>query len=158
AGLAAAHEAGLVHRDVKPDNILIGSDRVRVVDFGIALDREAPDGTRAGTPSYMAPEVLAGERATEASDQYSLGVTFFEALYGKRPGAADEAPPASWERAVIARAMADAPADRFPSLDALIAELDRDRRRRRRALAIAVPTVIAAGAIATIALRSHAAT
>ena len=80
SGIAAAHAAGLVHRDIKPDNILIGTDRTRVVDFGLAY---AGDGS--GTPLYMAPEVLAGEPATPASDQFSFGVTLYEALYGKRP-------------------------------------------------------------------------
>jgi eukaryotic-like serine/threonine-protein kinase len=84
-GLAAAHAAGLVHRDIKPDNILVGHDRTRVVDFGLANTQADGDGTSAGTPFYMAPEVLAGSAATPASDQFSFGVTMYEALYGKRP-------------------------------------------------------------------------
>jgi tetratricopeptide (TPR) repeat protein len=76
----------LIHRDIKPDNILIGEDRARVVDFGLAHDRRGGDhGASAGSPSYMAPEVLADEPATEASDQFSFGVTLYEALYGVRP-------------------------------------------------------------------------
>jgi hypothetical protein len=104
-GLAAAHARGLVHRDFKPDNVLVGSDgRVRVTDFGLArLELEPEDtpsaeerraarplsmtetGMLLGTPAYMAPEQLKGLSVDGRSDQFSFCVALFEALCGRRP-------------------------------------------------------------------------
>ncbi len=113
-GLAAAHAAGLVHRDFKPDNVLLGTDgRVRVADFGLAralgTEEGLPAETRAtiaraqlelstspmspltrtgavmGTPMFMAPEQHLGERADERSDQFSFCVALYHALYGEWP-------------------------------------------------------------------------
>jgi serine/threonine protein kinase/tetratricopeptide (TPR) repeat protein len=104
-GLAAAHAAGLVHRDFKPDNILVGEDgRVRVTDFGLARASDTQDipstvgprtgpvaaeltepGLVMGTPPYMAPEQTAGRRADAKMDQFAFCVTLFEALHGERP-------------------------------------------------------------------------
>jgi serine/threonine-protein kinase len=89
-GLAAAHAAGLVHRDVKPANLLMGRDGlVKITDFGIAhAAGSAPitqAGTLVGTPAYLAPERAAGQPATPASDLYSLGIVAFECLTGTLP-------------------------------------------------------------------------
>ncbi|HWB74453.1 MAG TPA: serine/threonine-protein kinase, partial [Nannocystaceae bacterium] len=107
-GLAAVHDAGLVHRDVKPDNVLVDrTGRARVTDFGLArIDRDSPQpasapvqapidpgpgleltrtGTRLGTPAYMACEQLRGEGATARSDQFGFCVSFWECLWGERP-------------------------------------------------------------------------
>ena len=87
AGLSAAHERGVLHRDLKPANIMIdGHGRARITDFGIAM--AIGDDTQpveiVGTPAYMAPEQLAGERATVRSDIYSLGLILYEVCSGKR--------------------------------------------------------------------------
>ena len=180
SGLAAAHAVGLVHRDIKPDNILVGDDRTRVVDFGLAhasvshAEDEALSG--AGTPSYMAPEVLGGAPATPAADQFSFGVTLFEALYGVRPhggasrdelriaalaastasaGTSMRAAP-TWLHAIASRALAGDPRDRFASMDDLATALGHDRRRQRW-LAIAIAGALAAtGVGAFVATRVRA--
>jgi tetratricopeptide (TPR) repeat protein len=103
SGLQAAHEAGLVHHDVKPSNIMLGDDgRVRLLDFGLAhagdeyaqpppdsRDAVGPEsdesGLLVGTPGYVSPEQIDGLPADARSDQFSFCVTLFEALYGERP-------------------------------------------------------------------------
>jgi len=144
-GLAAAHAAGIVHRDVKPDNVVIAhAGRVAVADFGLAVlrDRQAAGeltGASAlvGTPAYMSPEQLWAQPSGPASDQFSFAVMAYEALIGAHPfggrtlderrRAVERGPPRA--RGPVARALRRAlevdPAARYPSLDALLTALDR---------------------------------
>src|SRR5205807_8756694 len=115
--LAAAHAAGLVHRDFKPDNAIVGDDgRVRVVDFGLACVAASSDGDSdarvpvAGTPYYMAPEQAAGVAVTAAADQYSFCVALDEALAGDAPIAGTTPPPLPrWMATILERGRAAQP-------------------------------------------------
>jgi serine/threonine-protein kinase len=158
-GLAAAHRAGVVHRDVKPGNVLIARNgRVVITDFGIAETAHAQVDGSSGTPQYMAPEQVEGREVTPRSDVFSFGVTAFECLIGRRPFLArskdqllrdhrDGAPDLLSLDASLPRALAELvnrcllldPRLRFPSAEPIAELLDRmeedDLARKRRVLA-----------------------
>lgn len=223
-GLAAAHEAGVMHGDFKPDNVMVATDgRVLVMDFGLSrsMSRQARASTetaipaitddldsgaseawlsasddslhaapldddelgewdtadadadastarlrrRAGTPAYMAPELLAGIGGDARSDQFSLCVTVYKALFGQRPYGGRtpseiafrvarndlrQCPPGydvpSWVHAAVTRGLAIEPDDRWRSVSALVNVfahgLAQRRRRRQRAIAVAVSLAV----------------
>jgi tetratricopeptide (TPR) repeat protein len=150
SALDAAHAAGIVHRDVKPANLLLdGRNHLHVADFGVAsavgLDSFTQTGTIVGTAGYLSPEQAKGERATAASDLYALGVVAWELLTGRRPFAAESAtaealahvnapvPSPSQANpelprqldAIFERALAKDPRARYPTAAELVGDLRR---------------------------------
>jgi tetratricopeptide (TPR) repeat protein len=178
-GLAAAHAQGIVHRDFKPDNVMVDRHgRARVMDFGLArmsgslpvlepADLKAHARTSAsdveltqigavmGTPAYMSPEQFLGAATDGRSDQFGFCVALWEGLYGSRPHRGEtfndlalristgelETPTRSdvptWVRNVVARGLRPDPAERWPSMEALLDALHRDPTRWRRRAAVA---------------------
>jgi eukaryotic-like serine/threonine-protein kinase len=177
-GIAAAHAEGILHRDVKPDNMMIdGRGRARVMDFGLArseVERPAPAplapvqdstettlpreserlvvtraGAIVGTPRYMAPEQFERGAIDARADQFGFCVALWEGLYGERPFAGEDisqivgavtrgerrSPPKgrhvpAFVRRALERGLSTRPEDRWPTMDALLAELSRDPTRR----------------------------
>ena len=162
--LDAAHDAGVVHRDIKPGNLLLDErDRLAIADFGIARlameDQLTMTGQVLGTASYISPEQAVGEAATPASDRYALAIVAFELLTGSKPFQAEhfaaqarahveDPPPLATERDpslparvddVLDRGMAKEPGERWESAAAMVDALD-DAMGSSRAAAAAPPT------------------
>ncbi|CAN5621402.1 hypothetical protein BH11MYX1_BH11MYX1_54220 [soil metagenome] len=147
-GVCAAHAVGVIHGDIKPDNILVGVDgRTQIGDFG--LSRAITDGGArgvAGTPGYMAPELTDGGAATVASDQSAFAVTVSEVLFGEQPrGVPRQSAIARPLWRVIERGLARDPTARFPTMQAFVAALERAARPRRRRIAIVAASLAVVG-------------
>jgi tetratricopeptide (TPR) repeat protein len=187
-GLMAAHRAGVVHRDFKPDNVLIdANDHVLVSDFGLAWSHaiarapSAPQGSAAGlaskatttvgTPAYMAPEQLSGDRVDASADQFSFCVALFEALCGSRPFEGNTVAellasmrarrlrplprtvPVQVSRA-LQRGLSLEPNERYPNMKELLERLAPPGRRRAPLVAVAV--VLGLAAVAIVGARREA--
>jgi serine/threonine-protein kinase len=151
-GLQAAHEQGIIHRDIKPQNVLIDAKgEVKLMDFGIARVAEAAEATAmtqqgmiVGTPHYMSPEQVQGKQLDARSDVYSMGVLMYEMLVGRRPFESSSLtgvltahitenakPPIELRpdvgrevNAIVMKCLAKDPKERYADAGALLADLD----------------------------------
>ena len=166
-GLDAAHRRGIIHRDIKPDNLLFTDEgKVKITDFGLGkmIDGDSEeitgDGWVVGTPRYMAPEQCKGQKADFRSDVYSLGITLYECLFGHPPfggtslavlaaqhltspvpvpdEVGSRVPRFLWR--IVRRMLEKDPADRYPSYEALIEDLTSGGRAAAREIQAGMPT------------------
>jgi tRNA A-37 threonylcarbamoyl transferase component Bud32 len=172
SALEAAHAAGVVHRDVKPSNVLVVGERVLLGDFGVAKaegedsPRLTDDGQRAGTPAYMAPEQIDGE-ATPKSDLFAVGMILYESLTGQHWSLATPVAAVDWRgvpphlRRVLRHALALAPGDRWADAATFRWELTRSaqsktKRQLRRFAPSAVVVIAVLGTLGYWLIQSPA--
>lgn len=157
-GLEAAHERGLIHRDFKPDNVMVTTHgHASVMDFGLAREHEAPVERVAGTPGYMAPEQAVAGTLTPAADQFAFCVSLWEGICGERPfdsptyaellrnmaeGRIRTPTPERsmpwWLQRTLARGLRPKVEERWPSMTALLDALERGKHRRRWQIGIGI--------------------
>lgn len=198
-GLAAAHDAGVTHRDFKPDNVVIGRNaRARVMDFGLAHAHEssqpAPEpiaptaetptgsirrritlpGIMLGTPAYMSPEAMFGQKTDPRSDEFSFAIALYEALYGFRPFEGATAPAVAAEiqanrvrpppratrvprriHQLLLKALRANPDERFQTLRALLIQLGRRKTSRNRQLLTLLVAALSAVALVIVVILSR---
>jgi eukaryotic-like serine/threonine-protein kinase len=145
-GLDAAHTAGIMHRDIKPGNLLVqDGDRVKITDFGVSRGTDqttlTATGMVMGTAQYLAPELALGKAATPASDLYALGIISFEALVGKRPFTAASAVDIAISQ--VNDPVPPLPSGISPELAALVLRLLEKNPRRRPASALELDRLLA---------------
>ncbi len=135
AALAAAHAAGIVHRDLKPDNVMRARDgRLKILDFGLARSQSSEKGAGAtfatrpgvliGTPGYIAPEQLAGERGDARADVYAFGVLMYEYAAGSHPFSSGAPKTIPVVGAIIARCLRQSPDERYANAGEIAAALE----------------------------------
>ncbi|MBV1861128.1 MAG: serine/threonine-protein kinase [Nannocystaceae bacterium] len=162
-GLAAAHDAGLVHHDVKPSNIVVETRDeepwVSLIDFGLAADAESGDTPRGGTLAYMAPEARATSSGSARADQWSLALVAVELLTGDRPTAdalsAGRIGACGSATAALRRALADDVEARHNDVHAFAEALRRGMQRRARRTAYGVLGGVSLLAVGTWAAAAH---
>jgi predicted Ser/Thr protein kinase len=169
-GLGYAHQNGVIHRDVKPSNILISNDgRVLLADFGLATVPGAPTltetGTVAGTPAYMSPEQVIGKPVDARSDMFSLGIVFYELLTGRKPFSGESSaqlfsnvvkegpePPRQIDSSIstsineiVLKSLAKEPSQRFQTADSFLSALAGTNLRPRQQEAVEIDETVPLG-------------